>query len=408
MNQHQNPLHQICSSTSTKAILAATRAYSEAFCLPPADRPAWIDDDLDHDPLPTIADDDAESSEVICASADEADLMRRLAKTISMSPTSSANVLAAGPLTAEADPTTFVEVDFDTWPTGSNRGAKKPPRKTSRTTTRLDADDVERMLTAYGRGRLMGFEWTAFLTIAWATVGILTDEQVSAAMASLTTRLREWATRSKDVTGLLGVAVAWIWVHERGPLCGKLHSHMLLAVPRRKRATLGRVVIDHLKRYSGVEPTHQSHVIKLRAAVGSHPPAGGPEDAQAVSTPASAPFSATMHITAPRRGKAADSFPSDRMRYLAKAIDPMTSIQLANGARVSLAEWIGVEYLADQGAFRGKRCGYSVFSLGGNRWKDWANKHNTSQDLFAYRFRNCAPLDDGSLNSLVHLLRMKT
>lgn len=253
----------------------------------------------------------------------------------------------------------------------------------------------------------LGFDWTAFLTVAWATIGITTDDQVSAAMASLMIRLREWATRSKDVTGAIGIPVAWIWVHERGPLCGKLHTHMLLSVPRKKRALLGRVVLDHLERYSGQKLTQGSDHTPQTSPDDKEWPSGSPQIGVADFGSVTGAFSSTLHITAPRNDKTAKIFAAKRMRYMAKSIDPLTAIQLTTGARVGLADWIGIDHLADQGEFRGKRCGYSVFSLGGRRWASWAARNDVSPDLFAYRFRTYGPLDDKSLDDLAQTLRLK-
>ena len=407
MNSHQNPLHQLDRTASSKAIAAATHDYGDAWCLAFEDRPPWADDDLDHDPLPDLPDpqDPDRSAAAIIGAPSQSDLMRRLGRAISTplafmdtSPTTVTYVASTEPV--------VIEVDFDTWPPKAKPTSKR--RQSPRASTRLNADDAERLLTAYGRGRLMGFEWSAFLTVAWTTIGITTDDQVSAATASLIIRLREWAIRSKDVTGAVGIPVAWIWVHERGPLCGKLHSHFLLSVPRKKRGLLGKVVFDHLERYSGLRPTQGSDQTEQATPDDTEWPSGSPTVGAADFSTVAGAFSSTLHITAPRHDRLAKTFASKRMRYMAKSIDPHTAIQLTTGAKVSLADWIGIDHLADQGEFCGKRCGYSVFSLGGRRWTSWAARNRVSPDLFAYRFRTYGPLDDKSLDYLAQTLRLKT
>ena len=242
MNTHQNPLHKLDRTASSKAIAAALHDYGAAWCASPEDRPPWTDDELDHD-LPTLPTDDQTSpAYIVTLPGQDPDLIRRLGQAIRTPRTIEAAALDAR-ASINTDVPMVIEVDFDNRPRPTAKPTPKR-RRPPRVSTRLNADDVERLFTAYGRARLMGFEWTAFLTVAWATLGIVTDEQVSAATASLTNRLREWATRSKHVSGLPGIPIGWVWVHERGPLCGKLHTHFLLAVPRKKRAMLGRVVLD--------------------------------------------------------------------------------------------------------------------------------------------------------------------
>lgn len=407
MTTRQNPLHQVDTHTSTKAILAAAHDYGAAWCLSPADRPNWTHDDLEAELLLAPAETAHSKSEVIDLPLPDPDLMRRLGQAI-RAPLMITAAASTSPAAVGAEGPAIVEVSFDSGSPEPSACPRKNARRGPRLTSRLEADDAERLLTAYGRGRLMGFEWTAFLTVAWDTIGITTDDQVSGAMTSLMTRLREWASRSKHITGVIGIPIAWIWVHERGPLCGKLHTHLLLAVPRKKRAMLGRVVSDHVERYSGMKATQGANRNEPTPPDEVRWPSGLPEAGPPDFKTAAGAFSATIHVTAPRTDKDAKTFAGKRMRYMAKSIDPLTSIRLTNGAKVGLADWIGIEHLADQGDFRGKRCGYSVFSLGGRQWKTWAANNQVSPDLFAYRLRTYGPLDDDSLDSLAQTLRLKT
>lgn len=220
----------------------------------------------------------------------------------------------------------------------------------------LTADDFRRLYLALSRGNLMGLGFNTFATIAWATVGVVADAAVSAAMQSLQVRLREWASRKRLGPGSKGIPLAWVWVHERGPVAGALHSHLLLSVTERRRAELGRVIYRHVERISGT-----ALVTGLDTAEGS---------------------SDTLHITAPRnRGKGAPAFEKDviefqwrRLRYMAKGIDPKAFV-LHRGERVPVSAWAGLEQLEPQGEIVGKRCGYSSFSLGTGVWSAWALKH---------------------------------
>lgn len=219
----------------------------------------------------------------------------------------------------------------------------------------LSVADFRRLYLAVSRGNLMGLAFNAFATIAWATVGIVNDVAVSAAMQSLQVRLREWASRKRTSFKTPGIPVAWIWVHERGPVAGGLHSHLLLSVPERFRAELGRVIYQFVERISGTALTRK---VDETCA------------------------SSTLHMTAPRnRGKGGPPFESDviefqwrRLRYMAKGMDPDAFI-LRRGERLSASEWAGVEQLEPQGTIIGKRCGYSSFSLGTSVWSAWAAEH---------------------------------
>ena len=220
----------------------------------------------------------------------------------------------------------------------------------------LSVADFRRLYLAVSRGNMMGHQFNGFATVAWATVGIVDDVAVSAAMQSLQVRLREWASRKRVGPGLQGIPLAWVWVHERGPFAGGLHSHLLLAVPERVRAELGRVINQFVERISGTAP--MTKVDETGAS------------------------SSTLHMTAPRnRAKGAPAFESDviafqwrRLRYMAKGMNPDAFI-LRRGERLSASEWAGVEQLEPQGTIIGKRCGYSSFSLGTGVWSAWAAEH---------------------------------
>lgn len=337
MNTHEHPLGRLTHQDPSTVSAAALHDYGAAWCGIPEDRPQWMQDEVEHDLSALLSDDDVLPSDVVALPKQDPDLIRRLGqaiRTTSMIPADTLDTRAS----VAAEAAAIIEVDFSTWPSAPQTRPKKPARRGLRVTSRLDADDTERLLTAYGRGRLMGLDWTAFLTVAWATIGITTDDQVSAAMASLMIRLREWATRSKDVTGAVGIPAAWIWVHERGPLCGKLHTHMLLSVPRKKRALLGRVVLHHLERYSGQKLTQGSDHTPQTSPDEKEWPSGSPQIGMADFSSVTGAFSSTLHITAPRNDKTAKIFAAKRLRYMAKSIDPHTAIQLTTGARVGLAD----------------------------------------------------------------------
>lgn len=163
-----------------------------------------------------------------------------------------------------------------------------------------------------------------------------------------------------------------------------------------------------MEKISGVKATHRAAGVVKTAPDANECPSGVSEGVGPDFKTAVGGFSTTLHITAAKTDKDAKTFGAKHMRYLAKGIDPSDSIRLTNGARISLADWVGIDHLADQGVIRGKRCGYSVFSLGGRQWKSWAVDNQVSTDLFAYRFRTFGPLDDESLDALAQTLRLKT
>lgn len=220
----------------------------------------------------------------------------------------------------------------------------------------LTAADFSRLYLAISRGNLMGLGFNAFATIAWTTVGIVDDADVSAAMQALQVRLREWASRKRTSHKAPGIPLAWIWVHERGPVAGGLHSHLLMSVPERYRAGLGKVIYQFVERISGTAP-----ITNL-------------DETDASSN--------TLHLTAPRnRAKGAPAFEADivefqwrRLRYMAKGMNPDASV-LRQGERLPASAWAGVEQLEPQGTIIGKRCGYSSFSLGSSVWAAWAVEH---------------------------------
>jgi len=211
------------------------------------------------------------------------------------------------------------------------------PRRSTRLTAALSADDAVKLYLAMLRANLLGMPLTYFATVAWTTVGLIDDAEIQAATQALMTRIREWSTRKREP-----IHVSWIWCHERGPHLG-LHTHLLMHVPHRDAPRLGKVICRFLENYSG-----------RALAVGSE---DGRRTFKAIE-----PSSRTGILSA----ASAIRFQRRLMRYMMKGVDPngITPKLVERQAGQQLCRALGVGRPRDQGEIAGKRCGYSVHNVG--------------------------------------------
>jgi hypothetical protein len=218
------------------------------------------------------------------------------------------------------------------------------PRRATRLTTCLTADDIVKLYLAVLRANLLGMPLTYFATISWTTLGLKSDAEIQAATQALFVRLREWSQRKRDPsTGASApIPLSWIWCHERGPHLG-LHTHLLMHAPQRNRPQLGKIICRFLERQTG-------HALVQR-------------DGEGRST-----FKA-IEPRAPRStpGRAvAVRFQRRLTRYLMKDLDPKAVVPDAvvrqRGQHLRAA--LRVKTHESSGPIQGKRCGYSVHNLG--------------------------------------------
>lgn len=217
------------------------------------------------------------------------------------------------------------------------------PRRATRQTDALSADDAVKLYLAMLRANLLGMPLTYFATVSWTTLGLREDADIQAATQALMTRIREWSRRKRDDgTGARApLPVAWIWCHERGPRLG-LHTHFLMHVPPHQSARLGKVICSFLEGYSGRSLT-KGPGDTLRTFMALEP---------------SRRSGSTSEATALR-------FQRRLMRYMMKGVDPRGVVPASVGRQVGqpLQRALKLGH-RDQGSIIGKRCGYSVHNLG--------------------------------------------
>lgn len=221
---------------------------------------------------------------------------------------------------------------------------RRRPRRATRQTNHLTADDAVKLYLAVLRANLLGMPMTYFATISWTTLGIASDAEIQAATQALFVRLREWSQRKRDPsTGASApIPLSWIWCHERGAHLG-LHTHLLMHAPQRNRPQLGKIICRFLERHTG-----QALVQR---------------DEEGRST-----FKA-IEPRAPRSSPgrtAAVRFQRRLTRYLMKDLDPEAVVPDAvvrqRGQHLRAA--LRVKKHESSGPIQGKRCGYSVHNLG--------------------------------------------
>ncbi|MBB5772089.1 hypothetical protein HNP47_002093 [Brevundimonas vesicularis] len=217
------------------------------------------------------------------------------------------------------------------------------PRRATRQTNALSADDAVKLYLAMLRANLLGMPLTYFATVSWTTLGLRDDAEIQAATQALMTRIREWSRRKRDGgTGARApLPIAWIWCHERGPRLG-LHTHFLMHVPPLQTARLGKVICRFLESYSGRSLAKGSGET-LRTFMAIEP---------------SRRSGSTSEATALR-------FQRRLMRYMMKGVDPQGVVPASAGRQHGQHFHRALKISPrDQGSVIGKRCGYSVHNLG--------------------------------------------
>lgn len=218
------------------------------------------------------------------------------------------------------------------------------PRRATRQTNALSANDAVKLYLAMLRSNLLGMPLTYFATVSWTTLGLTEDAEIQAATQALMTRTREWSTRKRETgTGVRTPRpISWIWCHERGSRLG-LHTHFLMHVPVAETARLGRIICRFLESYTG-------RALTIGAGDGLR----------------------TFKAIEPSRRSGRASEPSALrfqrrlMRYLLKGVDPDGVVPASVGPQAGqpLYRALQIGRPRNQGDVMGKRCGYSVHNLG--------------------------------------------
>lgn len=262
------------------------------------------------------------------------------------------------------------------------------PARSERASDFLSADDIQRLYVAKTRANIMGRFFNTMLTINWTSLG-LADGQVAEVFQGLQTTLRAWATRKRGLK-LNAFAVGWLWVHERGPLAGGLHTHMLIAIDPKWRAPLGRLVSDYLLRRTGVQPVRRS------------------DSTSSSSAAALQASSQTIMMVAPRNRDGVPAAPRDeqsfqarQFRYLAKGVKPDAHLRRVDGSSISVVSWAKLDRVQPQGRIVGKRCGYSAFTLGERPWAEYCARHEIDPTWPEWLLEADAMIDDARQRVLV-------
>lgn len=233
------------------------------------------------------------------------------------------------------------------------RKAPSRPSRRDQVTKHLSAKNVSRLAEVSHRAAFLDMPLALFVTISWSTLGVTTNQEVVAAWKGLQARMRSWATRRicPSTGEVAPLPLAYIWVKENGERWG-LHTHLLVHVPPIAYAVFGSMLKEHLEASTGQPLVNSAH--------------DSSEGAR------------TLRIDRPRGVGAGPASTADvntwaarRLAYMLKGLDPEALVmdhQAIPAIKRPFADVIGLTRLSDQGEVVGKRCGYSVFSIGDKTW----------------------------------------